>query len=504
MSSVLISGGSVDARGRLRRMPVPPAMTWPAGNRELYQAFLRWLAPQGVPAARARTTLVAVRHLLARVDTPLDLTTVEAARTALLLEYDARGAATGTLQQYRSALRVFERFIAIRTGAPLTVSAPPPTPERYLEGLPAWMHPRLLEYITVQSRGWRLAVRRQRAHALARHLARLLSFQCASTPMTTWAGVTRKDIEAWVDQRLASGRKPRTVAGDVALLSSFCQFLVDVSEIARSPLQRPLAILLPDMLPRFVSDDVLARLTAQRDAAVARARTAYQQRQALLDRAVFYLLVDAGLRRSEVVGLTLDDVDLGGRRLCVRHAKLQRDRLVYLSPRAGRALVEYLAVRETATSDCVFVRMGLPLTEASLGSRVRRWGAQLGVLLSPHRLRHTYATRLLNAGMPVASLQKTLGHRSLDKTVLYARVADPVVEADYYRALAAVEARSDQTGEGLMAESVRRQLLQLVDQLLQAPLPEQERERLLRQMRDLLEPPPAEIVQPEKEDQEGP
>lgn len=78
------------------------------------------------------------------------------------------------------------------------------------------------------------------------------------------------------------------------------------------------------------------------------------------------------------------------------------------------------------------------------------------------------------------------------------------VEANYYRALAVLEARSVQTGERFMVESVHRQLLQLVDQLLQAPLPEQERELLLRQMRDLLEPPPAEIVQPEKEDQEGP
>lgn len=500
MRILLGARGSVDARGRLERMPVPSATPWPAGTRELYQAFLRWLEPHGVPAARARTTLVAVRHLLARLTTPLDLMTVMEASTTLLLEYDARGAAPGTLQQFRSALRVFQRFVAVRTGAPLTVSARPPTPEWYLAGLPTWRHPRLLEYITVQSRGWRLAVRRPRAHALARHLARLLSFQLASAPMMTWAGLTRKGIEAWVDQRLASGRKPRTVASDVALLRSFWTCLVEVAEIDRSPLQRPLAILLSEMLPRFVPDDIVARLSAQRDMAIAQARTGYQRRQALRERAVVYLLVDSGLRRSEVVGLTLDDVDLPGRRLCVRHAQLQRDRLVYLRARAVRALREYLTVREAAATDRLLVRMGLPLTEASLGGCVQRWGAQWGISLSPHRVRHTYATRLLTAGMPVASLQKTLGHRSLDKTVLYARVADPVVEGEYYRALAVLEARGDQTGEGLMAESVRRQLLRLVDQLLQAPLPEEERERLLRQMRDLLEPPP-EITAPRKEDQ---
>ncbi len=73
--------------------------------------------------------------------------------------------------------------------------------------------------------------------------------------------------------------------------------------------------------------------------------------------------------------------------------------------------------------------------------------------------------------MPVASLQKTLGHRSLDKTVLYARIADPVIEEDYYRAFAALESKGAVAGEGLMAVSVRRQLLRIVDQLPSAPLP---------------------------------
>ncbi|HKV45314.1 MAG TPA: tyrosine-type recombinase/integrase [bacterium] len=202
--------------------------------------------------------------------------------------------------------------------------------------------------------------------------------------------------------------------------------------------------------------------------------------------------MDSGLRCGELVELRVEDADLIDRRLCVRHAKLQRDRLVYLSPRTITALRAYLAVRETAGTDHLLVQRGSPLTTACIGHRLQRWGQALVIRLSPHRLRHTYATRLLNAGMPVASLQKTLGHRSLDKTVLYARIADPVVERDYYRALAALEAKGEASGEGLMAESVRRQLLRLVDQLLSTPLPPEERETLLRQMRHLLGPPSTE------------
>jgi len=497
MSVLLLRRTDVDARGRLRRTATPALDAWPAGNADLYRAFLRWLDPHGVPAARARTVLVAVRHLLASLPLPVAPGALAAASHALLRDYETRGAARGTLQQYGTALRLFQRFVAIQIGLP-PAAPPPPTPQRYLSHLPRWMQPRLLEYITIQSRGWRSEVRRSRTHALAAQFTRVLGFLHRLAPMGAWGDLTRATIETWVDQRLAIGRKPCTVSSEVLLVRSLYAFLLEVEDVARSPLQRPLAIRLPDMLPRFIPDDVLARLTAQREAAVAQARTMHYMRQARLNLAAFYLLVDSGLRCGELVALRLEDADLIARRLCVRHAKLQRDRLVYLSLRTIAALRAYLVVREAAGSDHLLVQRGSPLTTACVAHRLERWGQGLGIRLSPHRLRHTYATRLLNAGMPIASLQKTLGHRSLDKTVLYARIADPVVEGDYYRALAALEAKGAVPGEGLMAESVRRQLLRLVDQLLATPLPPEERETLLRQMRLLLEPPA------EENDQEQP
>jgi hypothetical protein len=84
----------------------------------------------------------------------------------------------GTLQQYGSALRLFRRFVAIQFDLPPAVP-PSPTPERYLAPLPAWMYPRLLEYIAVQSRGWRPEARRTRTHTLAAHFTRVLSFGIA-------------------------------------------------------------------------------------------------------------------------------------------------------------------------------------------------------------------------------------------------------------------------------------------------------------------------------------
>jgi site-specific recombinase XerD len=488
MSAVTVHQATVDARGRLRRTVAPPPAAWAPDHAALYRAFLRWLDPQGVPPARERTTLVAVRHLLASFPGPVEPATLATAVTTFLSDYACRGAAPGTLQQYGSALRLFRRFVAIQCGLPPAV-APSPTPERYLAPLPPWMRPRLLEYILVQSRGWRPEARRTRTHALAAHFARVLRFLHRVAPMAAWGDLTRASVETWIDHRLATGRKPRTVASDVMLLRSFYAFLLESEEVMRSPLQRPLGIRLPDMLPRFIPDDAVAQLTVQREAAVARVRTMHATRQARLNLAVFYLLVDSGLRCGELVGICCEDVDLAARRLCVRHAKLQRDRLVYLSPRTIQALRAYLTIREAARTDHLFVQRGSAVTTRCIAGRLERWGAAVGIRLSPHRLRHTYATRLLNAGMPIASLQKTLGHRSLAKTVLYARIADPIVEGDYYRALTALDAKGARIGEGLMAESVRRQLLHLVDQLLSSPMPPEERETLLRHMRRLLEPP---------------
>jgi hypothetical protein len=104
-----------------------------------------------------------------------------AART-LLADYARRGAAPGTLQQYGSALRLFQRFVAIQCGLP-PAESPSPTPERYPTPLPPWTPPRLLEYIQVQSRRWRPEVRRTRTHALAAHFTRVRALCIASCPL---------------------------------------------------------------------------------------------------------------------------------------------------------------------------------------------------------------------------------------------------------------------------------------------------------------------------------
>ena len=117
--------------------------------------------------------------------------------------------------------------------------------------------------------------------------------------------------------------------------------------------------------------------------------------------------------------------------------------MVYLSAVAGQALSRYLGdVARPPTSPLWLQPSGRPIGYSWLITHIHALGAAAGVpTVTPHRLRHTLATRLLNCGMEITRIQKLLGHEHLDTTLIYARVLDTTVEADYRRAMRQIEHR---------------------------------------------------------------
>ena len=101
----------------------------------------------------------------------------------------------------------------------------------------------------------------------------------------------------------------------------------------------------------------------------------------------------------------------------------------------------YLAVRGMGPTDHLFLYRNEPLSKDLVRDRIKAAGERVGVKVYPHRLRHTCATQLLNAGCRVTSIQKFLGHKRLNSTMIYARVHDRTVAEDYYAAMEAVEKR---------------------------------------------------------------
>jgi site-specific recombinase XerC len=145
------------------------------------------------------------------------------------------------------------------------------------------------------------------------------------------------------------------------------------------------------------------------------------------DAALLELLYGAGLRVSEAVGVTAADFDLD-RGLVTVLGKGGKERVVPCGGTAAEAIAGYLGLRERLSprTDRLFLnRSGGPLTDRSVNRLVKRYAERAGIgrSVSPHSLRHSFATHLLEAGVDLRLIQEMLGHASLDTTAVYARVA---------------------------------------------------------------------------------
>ncbi len=160
----------------------------------------------------------------------------------------------------------------------------------------------------------------------------------------------------------------------------------------------------------------------------------------LRDRAILELLFSSGLRVSELVGLDRDHINLKRREFMVR-GKGQKDRPIFISPQAADWMQKYLAAR-TDTTKPLFIRFGgnkqvdlsgnyHRLTARSIQRMVSRYALLAGITkhVSPHTLRHSFATDLLMNGADLRSVQALLGHSNIATTQIYTHVTDPHLKA---------------------------------------------------------------------------
>jgi site-specific recombinase XerD len=254
----------------------------------------------------------------------------------------------------------------------------------------------------------------------------------------------------FIQFRLDQKRSPKTVNGNLSALRSFLFFLREDGVEVHPSLENILRLKEPERLPRYMTSEQVQRLRS----VVEVEAPAEERCDTLLLRSVFYLLWQGGLRSGEVEALRFSDFYISpanhAQRLFIRDGKWRKGRAVYLTDVALEALRSYLAVRGTETAGgFVFVRNGLPLKQRYVSQRLKRLGRQVDVHVSPHRLRHTFATQLLNVGCQVTSIQKLLGHTNLNTTMTYARAFDQTVMLDYFRALDTLENRPDGAWSGL-------------------------------------------------------
>jgi len=231
---------------------------------------------------------------------------------------------------------------------------------------------------------------------------------------------------------------PATISRKLSSVRAFCRFLVKRDVLAGNPGAAIRGPKKPKGLPRaLVVDEAVHLVEVPLKTGRVSHRTlseSEQQRHDLLrlrDAAMMDLIYATGLRVSEACGLDLTDIDTGRYTtpiVLVRHGKGNKSREVPLVDQAYASVKNYLAVRSElgATGGALFVNaQGERLTPRSVQRMVKRWTIAGGIYAAatPHSLRHSFATHLLDEGADLRSIQELLGHASLASTQIYTKVS---------------------------------------------------------------------------------
>ena len=390
----------------------------------------------------------------------------------------------------RCAMLKFRRFLRHRRGQVESQVTHFPT-EHYSHGLPDWLGRELERLQHIKERNWRPARLDYAIRSFWSGHIRLWHFLIERYGVHEINDIHRQYLHDFIDERLISGAAVSTINSELRNFHSLMTFLQSQGYTIPLALLRMHTLKEPEPLPRYLTDEQVSLLRQEIERRVAQATEFRQRRDALLDRAAFYLFWQSGLRIGEVEELRLEDLDLAGRRLSVRQSKGLKDRTVYLTHATVQALKEYLAVRGPGPTDHVFLYRNQAVSKDLLRGHLKAAGKQAGVDVYPHRLRHTTATQLLNAGCRITSIQKLLGHKDLKATMIYARVHDQTVAEDYYQAMQRIEQRLELLGEPEKPASwigghERGLLMELATQLAQLELSLEARLDIAAQMSDLL------------------
>ena len=324
------------------------------------------------------------------------------------------------------------------SAGPTVPSPVQPEEASWAPHLPPALRQATLDYIRPLSATWHPHRRRMLTLRRWGEVRRFWEWLGARRTVTQPAEVTLADLRTFQTERLAQGTTPHTINCSLAHILNILRQQNERGAPVDPSVFRLHALARSESLPRHLNEPEAQAL----DAWLLR-RLDSPDPLARLENACFAVLAYTGLRASECVDLLMQDVDLAGQRLVVRQGKGMADRVVYLSEVTCRVLSGYLAQPDICHAPRVafFQRPNhSALKYGWLYQHLTTFACAAGVSgVTPHRLRHTLATRLLNRGMAVTRIQKLLGHQHLNTTMIYARVSDATVEADYRTAMRQIE-----------------------------------------------------------------
>jgi integrase/recombinase XerD len=268
---------------------------------------------------------------------------------------------------------------------------------------------------------------------LARHT--LESYERDLTRLQEWASgngkqiaeLTRPDLRKWIASLSRDGLAPASIARAVSATRGFFKFLMLDGHIKSHPaedLDTPQRF---SYLPKFLTEDEIDRLLAAPNISTP---------EGIRDRAVLEVMYASGLRVSELVALKQANVDLlAGLLVC--HGKGSKERRVPLGRSSIHWLQQYAAVKAGYGKQSfpnVFLHRGKPFTRHIAWAMIKRHAERAGIKnVSPHTLRHSFATHLLQRGADSRSVQALLGHSDISTTQIYTHMTDVHLRSAYNR-----------------------------------------------------------------------
>jgi integrase/recombinase XerD len=237
--------------------------------------------------------------------------------------------------------------------------------------------------------------------------------------------ICRQDIEAFIEHEQDRGLKPNTVRTHLCVVYAFLRHLVANEVLGHEMLERRIKLKLPETLPRAIEPEHIRQLLSVIDH--------------IRDRALIMLLLRTGMRIGELLNTTVNDIDLNNQRVLIYEAeKTGVGRVVYFSADALEALISWLRMRDPLKTILFYGRGRRSLSYETARNIFKKYLQKSGLHnhgYTLHCLRHTFATDLLNARMPLECLRVLLGHTNLDVTRRYARLTDKTREEEYFNAM---------------------------------------------------------------------
>lgn len=265
----------------------------------------------------------------------------------------------------------------------------------------------------------------------------LESYRRDLTRLEAWANslgvrveaLERKDLRAWIAQLSREGLAPPSVTRAVSAARGLFRFLMLDGHLKAHPAEDLDTPQQHARLPKFLTEDEMERLFAAPDAGTA---------EGVRDRAALELLYATGLRVSELTSLKIADIDLDAG-LLTCYGKGSKQRRVPIGKSATHWLQQYIALRarrdkEHSGPQLFLNSLGGPLTRQFIWAMLKRYARQANLPdISPHTLRHSFATHLLQRGADSRSVQALLGHSDISTTQIYTHITDNHMRATYDR-----------------------------------------------------------------------